>query len=141
MRIKTFSLLTLLLATVALGLPALAQQNPEDWSGELVWPREYSNEAGAKLVMYQPQVTKWKGAKHLEARLAIAFSAPGAETPSLGFTRSTNNAGGLEAGMTNSQPLIIRAAKKPISTLAKPLGSINMQTKQGEEASYERSDI
>jgi hypothetical protein len=63
---------------------ALAQQNPESWSGDLVWPREYSNEAGAKLVMYQPQVTTWKGAKHLEPRLAIAFSAPGAEAPSLG---------------------------------------------------------
>ena len=45
-----------------------------------------------------------------------------ADTTTLGFTRPTNNAGGLEAGMTNSQPIVIRAAKKPISTLAKPLG-------------------
>ena len=38
----------------------------------------------------------------------------------LGFTRPTNNAGGLEAGMTNGQPLVIKAAMKPISTLSKP---------------------
>ena len=63
------------------------------------------------------------------------------DTPSLGFTRPSNNAGGLEAGMTNSQPIVIRAAKKPISTLARPLESVNLQTKQPEKASYERSDV
>lgn len=62
-------------------------------------------------------------------------------TRSLGFTRRHNNAGGLEAGMTNSQPLVMRVAKKPISTLAKPLESVNLQTKKSESASYERSDV
>ncbi len=41
------------------------------------------------------------------------------DSPNLGYVRPTNNAGGLEAGMTNGQPLVIRAAKKPISTLRK----------------------
>ena len=59
----------------------------------------------------------------------------------MGYTRPTNNAGGLEAGMTNGQPLIIRAAKKPISTLRKPLESVNLETKEKDEASYERSDV
>jgi chorismate synthase len=63
------------------------------------------------------------------------------DTPCFGFTRPTNNAGGLEAGMTNSQPLVLRAAMKPISTLKKPLESVNLQTKQSESASYERSDV
>jgi chorismate synthase len=63
------------------------------------------------------------------------------DTPSLGFTRPTNNAGGLEAGMTNGQPLVVRAAKKPISTLRKPLESVNLDTRQPESASYERSDV
>ena len=62
-------------------------------------------------------------------------------TPHLGYERPTNNAGGLEAGMTNGQPLVIRAAKKPISTLRKPLASINLDTKEAEGASYERSDV
>jgi chorismate synthase len=63
------------------------------------------------------------------------------DTPSLGFTRPSNNAGGLEAGMSNTQPIVIRAAKKPISTLARPLESVSLETKQPEKASYERSDI
>ena len=72
----------------------------------------------------------------------IQFDAgPGPVPRSLGFTRTHNNAGGLEAGMTNSQPLVLRVAMKPISTLAKPLESVNLQTKQTEIASYERSDV
>lgn len=59
----------------------------------------------------------------------------------LGYRRPTNNAGGLEAGMTNGQPLVIRAAKKPISTLRKPLESINLASKEAEAAAYERSDV
>jgi chorismate synthase len=62
-------------------------------------------------------------------------------TPNLGYTRPTNNAGGLEGGMTNGQPLIIRAAKKPISTLRKPLDSIRWDSKEPQRASYERSDV
>ena len=52
-----------------------------------------------------------------------------------------NNAGGLEAGMSNTQPIVVRAAKKPISTLAHPLPSVNMQTQAAQPASYERSDV
>ena len=63
------------------------------------------------------------------------------DQPHLGYIRPTNNAGGLEAGMTNGQPLVVRAAKKPISTLAKPLESINLESKQAESAAYERSDV
>jgi len=71
----------------------------------------------------------------------IEYDPKQANTTNLGFTRPTNNAGGLEAGMTNSQPIVIRAAKKPISTLARPLKSVNLDTKQPESASYERSDV
>jgi chorismate synthase len=63
------------------------------------------------------------------------------DTPTLGFVRPTNNAGGLEAGMTNGQPLVVRAAKKPISTLRKALDSVNLNTKESEAANYERSDV
>jgi chorismate synthase len=71
----------------------------------------------------------------------IQFDPQAVDSPSLGYTRPTNNAGGLEAGMTNGQPLVVRAAKKPISTLRKPLESINLKTKQPEGAEYERSDV
>ena len=71
----------------------------------------------------------------------ITYDADKKDTPSLGFQRPTNNAGGLEAGMTNGQSLVVRAAKKPISTLRQPLESINLNTKQADTASYERSDV
>ncbi|HEV7298101.1 MAG TPA: chorismate synthase [Tepidisphaeraceae bacterium] len=71
----------------------------------------------------------------------ILYDASLKETPSLGFTRPTNNAGGLEGGMTNGQPVIVRGAMKPISTLGKPLRSVDLQTKQSAEAGWERSDI
>ena len=71
----------------------------------------------------------------------IKFDESNTGSSSLGYTRPTNNAGGLEAGMTNGQPLVVRAAMKPISTLQKPLESIDMQSKEPSTASYERSDI
>ena len=57
------------------------------------------------------------------------------------WSRPTNNAGGVEGGMTNGEPVIIRAALKPIATLGKPLESIDMSTGDTTQAHYERSDI
>jgi chorismate synthase len=71
----------------------------------------------------------------------IQYDASQQNAPHLGYVRPSNNAGGLEAGMTNGQPLVIRAAKKPISTLRRSLESINLQTKESEAANYERSDV
>jgi chorismate synthase len=71
----------------------------------------------------------------------IAYEPAQTGQPSLGYVRHTNNAGGLEAGMTNGQPLVVRAAMKPISTLRRPLASINLATKEPESAAYERSDV
>ncbi len=71
----------------------------------------------------------------------IQFDQSQRDQPNVGFVRPTNNAGGLEAGMTNGQPLVVRAAKKPISTLRKSLESVNLKTHQPESASYERSDV
>jgi chorismate synthase len=57
------------------------------------------------------------------------------------FNRKTNNAGGIEGGMTNGMPIILRAAMKPIPTLRKPLRSVDIVTKGPIKAAYERSDI
>jgi len=71
----------------------------------------------------------------------IHFDPAKRDTSTLGYERPTNNAGGLEAGMTNGQPLVVRAAMKPISTLRKPLDSVNLTTKEVDAAEYERSDV
>lgn len=59
----------------------------------------------------------------------------------LGFVRGSNGAGGIEAGMSNGQPIVIRAAMKPISTLGTPMASVDIRTKKVAKAAYERSDV
>ncbi len=59
----------------------------------------------------------------------------------LGFTRTSNNAGGTEGGITNGQPVVVRAAMKPIATLGQGMPSVDLNTKAAERSSYERSDI
>jgi chorismate synthase len=57
-----------------------------------------------------------------------------------GFRRATNRAGGFEGGMTNGEPIVVRAVMKPISTLYKPLQSVDIDTKEVFTAQVERSD-
>ncbi len=66
--------------------------------------------------------------------------APG-RTRSGNVRRQTNRAGGLEGGMTTGEPLVVRVAMKPISTLMRPLATIDTKTGQGAEAVAERSDV
>ena len=85
------------------------------------------------------------------AEVGMGFEAarrPGSEVhdeilldPAGGFTRGTNSAGGLEGGVTNGQPVVVRAAMKPISTLRRPLRSVDLETKEPVEAVVERSDV
>jgi len=71
-----------------------------------------------------------------EAHDAIAYDAE------RGFVRPTNRAGGIEGGMSNGMPILLRAAKKPIPTLMKnPLPSVDLRTKEPVRAAVERSDV
>ena len=56
------------------------------------------------------------------------------------FTRYSNNAGGIEGGMSNAQPIVLRIAMKPIPTLIKPLRSVDIHTKEVKDAHKERTD-
>lgn len=58
-----------------------------------------------------------------------------------GYFRKTNNAGGIEGGISNGEDIILRACMKPISTLLNPLDSVNIVTRRPAKASVERSDI
>lgn len=70
-----------------------------------------------------------------------AVHDPIIHTKKHGFSRASNNAGGLEGGMTTGMPLIVTAAMKPIPTLQNPLATVNMETLEEEQASRERSDV
>ena len=71
----------------------------------------------------------------------IRFDPRLADTSQLGFARDSNNAGGTEGGMSNGQPVIVRAAMKPISTLLRGMPSVDLNTKASQTSTYERSDI
>ncbi len=85
------------------------------------------------------------------AELGLGFEAarrPGSQVhdeimfdKDAGFHRGSNSAGGLEGGVTNGQPVVVRAVMKPISTLRKPLRSVDLSTKAAVEAVVERSDV
>ena len=72
---------------------------------------------------------------------AIYFDQSQRGASHLGFVRKTNRLGGLEGGMTNGQPIIVRGVMKPISTLLQGMDSVNLVTKQPERSDYERSDV
>jgi chorismate synthase len=57
------------------------------------------------------------------------------------FYRGSNRAGGIEGGITNGQDVVVRGFLKPISTLRKPLESVDLRTREPEKAAYERSDV
>lgn len=71
----------------------------------------------------------------------IRYDAARRETSTLGFVRDTNNAGGTEGGMTNGEPVVVRGTMKPIATLLRGMPSVDLNTKQPEMSSYERSDV
>ncbi|MGZ7091175.1 MAG: chorismate synthase [Candidatus Angelobacter sp.] len=61
--------------------------------------------------------------------------------PFTGFTRASNHAGGIEGGISNGQDILVRGYLKPISTLRRPLGSVDFATREPVKAAYERSDV
>ena len=71
----------------------------------------------------------------------IAFDESRRDRVSMGYVRSSNNAGGLEGGMTNGMPVVVKGTMKPISTLLRGLPSVDLNTKKAESSQYERSDV
>ena len=121
---------------VALGVPA-------GLGSHVQWDRKLDGRLAQALVSIQAIKAVeigdgWAGAARPGSRVhdPIAYDASTHTWP-----RPSNHAGGLEGGMTNGQPVICRAAMKPIATLRKALASVDVVTKEAFEAAFERSDI
>jgi chorismate synthase len=69
------------------------------------------------------------------------IEADSSRTASGGYRRGSNRAGGLEGGMTNGEPLVARLAMKPLSTLMRPLKSVDLESGEAGSAVRERSDV
>ncbi|SDM45579.1 chorismate synthase [Bacillus sp. OK048] len=106
---------------------------------------QYDRKIDAKLAAAIISINAFKGVE-----FGIGFEAarkPGSEVhdeilwdQEHGYTRKTNRLGGLEGGMTNGMPIVVRGVMKPIPTLYKPLMSVDIDTKEPFSASVERSD-
>ncbi len=72
---------------------------------------------------------------------AIAYDRNAGADAFTGFTRSRNHAGGMEGGISNGQDIVVRGYLKPISTLRRPLQSVDFATREQVKAAYERSDV
>jgi chorismate synthase len=110
---------------------------------------QWDKKLDARLAMALMSIQAIKG---VEIGLGFASSAlrgsqvhdeilPGDSGSPFGIRRPTNNAGGIEGGISNGETIIARAAMKPIPTLRIPLRSIDLSTGEPAEASFERSDI
>lgn len=105
----------------------------------------YDRKLDAKLAAAIMSINAFKGVE-----IGIGFEVahrPGSEVhdeilwnEEHGYTKRTNNAGGLEGGMTTGMPIVVRGVMKPIPTLYKPLQSVDIDTKEPFTASIERSD-
>ncbi|MDA1008637.1 MAG: chorismate synthase [Planctomycetota bacterium] len=71
----------------------------------------------------------------------IVFDGSRTTESHLGFTRPTNNAGGIEGGMTNGMPVVVKGGMKPISTLLRGMPSVDLRTHESVRSDYERSDV
>ena len=72
---------------------------------------------------------------------AIGYAPGEREGKPTRFTRQSNNAGGVEGGVSNGEDIVVRGHLKPISTLRRPLGSVSYATREITKAAYERSDV
>jgi chorismate synthase len=106
------------------------------------WDRKLDGRLGHALLSLQAVKGVEVGLGFTTARLAgsqvhdeIAFD------PTKGFVRHSNNSGGIEGGMSTGEPLWVRVAFKPLSTLMRPLHSVDIRTKEPVEATIERSDV
>ncbi len=108
-------------------------------------PMTYREKLDARLAMALMSVQSVKG---VEVGLGFgAASRRGSEVhdeitkTAEGFARKTNRAGGIEGGMSNGEELVLRAAVKPIPTLARGLGTVDVRTGEPARAAAERSDV
>ncbi|WP_456455563.1 chorismate synthase [Thermovibrio sp.] len=152
-------------------IPVKDEEIEEKFKEEIDRAREKGESLGGTFLVFATGLpvglgshTQWD--KRLDGRIAqgimsiqaikgveIGLGFKGAELPGSevhdeifyskerGFYRLTNRAGGIEGGMTNGEPIVVKAAMKPIPTLYRPLRSVDLKTKEPFEASVERSDV
>lgn len=105
------------------------------------WDRRLDGRLAAAVMSIQAFKGVEIGAGFAAARQSGSLVHDEITYGSEGFSRRSNRAGGIEGGMTNGEPIIVRGAMKPIPTLYQPLQTVDLETKQPFKAAVERSDV
>jgi chorismate synthase len=116
---------------------------PTGLGSHIQWDRKLDGRLAQALMSIQAikGVEIGDGWKASESRGSQVHDAIYYDAAARRFTRPTNRAGGLEGGITNGEPVVCRAAMKPIATLKRALPSVDVHTKEAFDAAHERSDI
>jgi chorismate synthase len=129
--------------TVGGGFEVIALGVPTGLGSHVQWDRKLDGRLAQALMSIQAikavEVGDGVGGAHLPG--SRVHDPIGYDAPRRAFVRATNHAGGLEGGITNGEPVRCRAWMKPISTLRRPLASVNIVTKEPDDAAFERSDV
>lgn len=124
----------------------VARGVPAGLGSHVSWDRKLDGRLAAALMSIQAIKgveigLGFEAAMRPGSRVHDAITRDAAAERGGGFGRVGNHAGGLEGGITTGQPLVCRAAMKPISTLMTPLGTVDLRTGEAAEAVRERSDV
>lgn len=113
--------------------------------GHISWDRKLDGRLARALMSIQAvkgvEVGAGFGAARSRGSAVHDEIVRGGRGASGGFARRTNNAGGVEGGMTTGEPIVVRIAMKPISTLRRPLETVNLATGETAKAQSERADV
>jgi chorismate synthase len=134
--------------TMGGGFEVIAHGLPPGLGSHVQWDRKLDGRLAQAMMSIQaikavgigrgPLVATLPGSKVHDEIVPFAGAPP---APALGVARPTNNAGGLEGGITNGEDLRITGYMKPIATLMKPLRSVDVTTMAESPAAIERSDV
>ncbi len=105
------------------------------------WDRRLDGQLAQAILSIQAQKAVEIGDGILGASLPGSRVHDPIEVEARTYRRSSNHAGGVEGGMSNGMPIIVRGYMKPIPTLIKPLGTVDVQTHESQPTRYERSDV
>lgn len=105
------------------------------------WDRRLDGQLAQAILSIQAQKAVEIGDGVLGAQLPGSQVHDPISRSDAGFTRTQNKAGGVEGGMSNGMPIIVRGYMKPIPTLIKPLGTVDVRSGEPQPTRYERSDV
>jgi chorismate synthase len=124
----------------------VARGIPVGLGSHVSWDRRLDARIGAAMLSIQAMKgveigLGFEAAQRPGSRVHDEIELDAANHRTGGFRRTHNHAGGLEGGMTTGEPLVVRVAMKPLSSLTKPLASVDLNSGQRAEAVRERSDV